>query len=855
MAQLYQIAKNYVDAGLSVLPVRTDGSKAPAIPSWKELQQRLPTDKELQDWFDRDNPPGIAIIGGNVSGGLEILDFESGSPIQECRAALKDLGKRDLAASLTAVTTPSGGLHLFYRCDEIQGSQKLLVSGRKTVVETKSEGGYVITTGSPPECHPSGKPYQLTHGSLQEINRITPEDRSLLFDIIRSLGEPAPIRIHTGAYASVELGGSRPGDEFGRAASWESILEPHGWRFLYFRDEEVFWVRPGKKSGVSATTNYKGSDLLYVYSTNGMPFQPNESYSKFAAYALLNHNGDYSAASKELRSKGFGKSDPILIEEWKASQPVVEHAVDLEESTRAETGNQFQQGDSNSPSPFSGPTPDDWPDPEELQPPLPEVMKLDPRMFPSSMFSYLQDVSERLQCPMDFVAGSVLGILASAINRRAMIQPKCSDSSWTSPANLWIALVGRPSTMKSPAAEGPMRILSEIEREWSDEHTQKMEEYQEELMKDVIRKRAWESVAIKDAKAGKVIPDSPTLAGNSDTPIARRLIVGDASYEALHLRLSENPYGLLLYRDELSSMFASLDEEGRRAERGFLLECYTGKSQLKFDRIGRGVIDCPNACLSILGTIQPGRLRPILSGAIEQGRGDDGLSQRFLFLWPDPAQSFEYIDRTVDQEALKQLAQSIRVLAEWSPEEAPVFRLEEDAQGLFIEWYTENMRAARSEDIHPPLEAFLVKLPKPVCSIALIFELFERASIGRPLDDPPTVGYVNMARACSWGEYLISHAGRAYYHLTRHDVVAAAILGEKILKGQIGSSGEFTNRELHRKGWSLLNEPGKAMAACKELQAAGWLQHVVVAPAKAGGRPSEKYKINPKVLSRMIGNL
>ena len=67
------------------------------------------------------------------------------------------------------------------------------------------------------------------------------------------------------------------------------------------------WRRPGKEGrGGSATTNYADSDLLSVFSSNAQPFQDGHAYGKFAAYALLNHQGDCRRAAKALRHHGYG---------------------------------------------------------------------------------------------------------------------------------------------------------------------------------------------------------------------------------------------------------------------------------------------------------------------------------------------------------------------------------------------------------------------------------------------------------------------------------------------------------------------------------------------------------------------
>src|SRR5262249_57842377 len=69
-------AEGYLKAGLSVLPIRRDGGKAPAVKEWKWLERQLPTADHLMDWWGRANPPGVAVICGRVSGNLELIDFD-----------------------------------------------------------------------------------------------------------------------------------------------------------------------------------------------------------------------------------------------------------------------------------------------------------------------------------------------------------------------------------------------------------------------------------------------------------------------------------------------------------------------------------------------------------------------------------------------------------------------------------------------------------------------------------------------------------------------------------------------------------------------------------------------------------
>lgn len=101
----------------------------------------------------------------------------------------------------------------------------------------------------------------------------------------------------------------RPGDDFNVRAEWRSILAPHGWEWVFRRGQTWHLRRPGKRDGTSATIGHSndGQERLYVF-TSSTEFEPNVPYTKFAAYTLLEHRGDYASASRALRAEGFGSA-------------------------------------------------------------------------------------------------------------------------------------------------------------------------------------------------------------------------------------------------------------------------------------------------------------------------------------------------------------------------------------------------------------------------------------------------------------------------------------------------------------------------------------------------------------------
>ena len=111
---------------------------------------------------------------------------------------------------------------------------------------------------------------------------------------------------------------TRPGEDYAARTNWPAILEPAGWRVHYRQDDVTYWTRPGKPTGISASTNALGTDRLHVFTTAAPPLQGGESYSKLGAYAQLHHAGDHKAAARALGRLGYGAPLPDPAVEQRA---------------------------------------------------------------------------------------------------------------------------------------------------------------------------------------------------------------------------------------------------------------------------------------------------------------------------------------------------------------------------------------------------------------------------------------------------------------------------------------------------------------------------------------------------------
>ena len=138
--------------------------------------------------------------------------------------------------------------------------------------------------------------------------------------------------------------------------------------------------------------------------------------------------------------------------------------------------------------------------------------------------------------------------------------------------------------------------------------------------------------------------------GSLGKTILRRYKTNDCTIERLGELERDNPNGVLVLRDELIGLLASLDKEGREGDRAFYLEGFNGTGSYDTDRIMRGNIYIESHCLSVFGGIQPDKLIAYLEQA-NSGLGNDGLLQRFqLLVYPDPIE-WQYRDRYPNKEA------------------------------------------------------------------------------------------------------------------------------------------------------------------------------------------------------------
>ena len=269
-----------------------------------------------------------------------------------------------------------------------------------------------------------------------------------------------------------------------------------------------------------------------------------------------------------------------------------------------------------------------------------------------------------------------------------------------------------------------------------------------------------------------------------------------------------------------------------------------------FDRIGRGTVHIPRVCLAMIGGIQPGRIQEYVRGAVAGGSADDGLLQRFgLTVWPDVTGDFVHVDQWPDTPA-KQTAWAVfdrlAGLLPANDTEPTVWRFDDAAQSLFVEWLVPFETEIRGDDLHPAMVSHLSKYRKLIPALALVFAL---------IDTPDSGGVIHegeLLRALAWGEYLRTHANRLYAAAVMPETTDAVTLLSRIRAGKLTDRDgvildSFTPRQVAQKCWAGLATPDAVRKAADVLADYDWLRREVVQSGDVlgRGRPSDRYTVNP----------
>ena len=372
-------------------------------------------------------------------------------------------------------------------------------------------------------------------------------------------GDQSPVDIFNAAHSVADLLGRHGYLQAGQSDDWKSPLQSSG--SYAVRDFGEFWISLSGSDAAAA---------IGAATQNG--YRHGDSFDLFCHFE---HGGNFTAAVAAYGAE---------IRPQRAERPKAR-----------DTGPDDDQagGNNDPPGSTAGSDPVDlW---GSFDPP-----ELPQGLLPPVIEQFARANGDQMGADPAGLAIAALVTCAAAIPDAVKIKVKQHDD-WHESARLWAALVGPPSTKKSPiisAATSPLcRLDVEMMRAWQ----KRVQEY---------------DALTPEEKKGR------------QRPPQTRLRIEDATIEAAQQVLEGSPWGVLMLQDEMSGFFGAMDKygngKGAAADRAFWLRSFNG-GQFALNRVSRGAAIIDNVSVSMLGGIQPEPLRKIAGDSV-----DDGLLQRLF---------------------------------------------------------------------------------------------------------------------------------------------------------------------------------------------------------------------------------
>ncbi len=149
---LRDAAQAYLDAGFSIIPVkgpeyaegvteeqRKKDAKKP-LTKWEFYQERKPSKEEVASWAKKWPSANIAIVTGEISGGLVVIDLDD---VETAKQNLVTLLPDNFLFPIAI--SPSGGQHWYFRCSDpnLRNNCKVIPGA-----DVRATGGYIVAPPS-----------------------------------------------------------------------------------------------------------------------------------------------------------------------------------------------------------------------------------------------------------------------------------------------------------------------------------------------------------------------------------------------------------------------------------------------------------------------------------------------------------------------------------------------------------------------------------------------------------------------------------------------------------------------------------------------------------------------------------
>ncbi|WP_294211363.1 DUF3987 domain-containing protein [uncultured Sphingomonas sp.] len=455
------------------------------------------------------------------------------------------------------------------------------------------------------------------------------------------------------------------------------------------------------------------------------------------------------------------------------------------------------------------------------------------------LWPLVADLAAGAGAPVEYVATSMLAVAASLIGGKRWVR---AWEQFEQPCILWAAVVGDPSSNKSPGIDAARFPLRAMEDELAEQHKTTLMSFAAVAERAKAERKQWEEKVKQATRDGVATPDMPDAAEAPDAPERKRLVVQDITPEEMAAVLAANVNGTLNLRDELAGWIEGF-ERYNAGGRTFWLEAYGGRSFTVDRKSNAKPLQVPFNGVSVLGGIQPEKLRDSLLGT-----SDDGLIARFMWVWPE-AIRFSRPSKVADLGRLESLYRRLYQLHRPLSEQVTI-PLDPEAVEIFTAWIDENDADVReSAGLYA---SWAGKARGLALRLSIVLEFLGWADgAGREPQSVSVRSIVNALRLID--DFLKPHARRVFGDAALPPVEKdAAALARFILKGNLERINARNDVQRNSK-LPTLKTSQDVDAALEALMDAGWLREAPSRQGDAPGRQKKDYLVNPAVHGGLNG--
>jgi hypothetical protein len=320
---IFEAAKKYYEAGLSVIPV---GSNKLPIGKWKQAMTEQ-IEPKASVWENAQ----LGLVCGY--GGIEVIDIDckydfTGKLYSDFKKAINEIDKAILP-KLTVQKTRGNGYHFIYKCSVIEGNRKLAmrpttdeekqqtydlaIASKQTIeqaekakandkervlLETRGTGGYIMCAPSPG--------YEFIFGDILNVKEISTSEREIIFAVAATFNQVFKKQVDRLPIEKRDTKLTGCFDDYNNRGDVPELLQRNGWTYKGKSNGNEMYKRPGVTPTNWSAAWHPQKRIFYVF-TSSTDFEKEKGYNASSVFCKLECNDDWKEAAKKLYEAGYGE--------------------------------------------------------------------------------------------------------------------------------------------------------------------------------------------------------------------------------------------------------------------------------------------------------------------------------------------------------------------------------------------------------------------------------------------------------------------------------------------------------------------------------------------------------------------